>query len=222
MTEPFRFNSGQLAYSVQDLIGVCHQSPQEVIDYLKRGDFEKWLAYIGEEELSKKVAEVHYSSLSDEEKLKQFLVVLQPPQPEKVTATPSQEDKTSTPNSTITPSPESSFTTEVENIEPTDTTTESTETSPITQAKETTSKTTKSQESTETTSTNEVKESTPKATITESQESTETTAKVTQKFEEKEPKPIASVNENSDESPKANSPAAKAMKNFMSRYISNQ
>jgi hypothetical protein len=252
MTEPFRFSSGLVAYSVQDLIGVCHKSPQEVIYYLNRGDFEKWLAYIGEENIAKKVEEVHYSSVSDEEKLKQFIAILQPPQKETLTATPSPENTISPPNETIIPSNESTSNSEVENIDataqttetssiteekeatstpeikestPKETTTESqksTETSSTPEVKESTPKetTTESQKSTETSSTPEVKESTPKETLTESQQSTEIKETVTQKTEIKEAKPMASMNEYSDESPKANSSFAKAVKDFISRYIS--
>lgn len=90
MTEPFRFSNGQLAYSVQDLIGVCQQSPDEGINYLKRGDFENWLAYLGEEELSKKAQAVRHTSLSDEDKLKQFLATLESP---KTTTTPPPQTK---------------------------------------------------------------------------------------------------------------------------------
>ena len=80
MPEPFRFSSGHLAHTVADLIGVCHQSPQEVISYLKSGDFEKWLAYIGETEISKKVEELRKILFIEEEQLKQFIQVLQPPE----------------------------------------------------------------------------------------------------------------------------------------------
>ncbi|MEM8779864.1 MAG: hypothetical protein AAGF26_13515 [Cyanobacteria bacterium P01_G01_bin.49] len=89
MTEPFRFSNGQLAYTVQDLIPVCQESPQEGINYLKRGDFENWLAYIGEGELSKKAQEVRQASLSDEDKLKKFLASLHSPKPKKPTPTKS-------------------------------------------------------------------------------------------------------------------------------------
>ena len=103
MTEPFRFSNGQLAYNVQDLIGVCQQSPDEGIEYLKRGDFENWLAYIGQGELSKKVQEVRHASLSDEDKLKKFLATLEPPKPKQSTPTPPKPTSTTVKEEISTP-----------------------------------------------------------------------------------------------------------------------
>ncbi|MEA5534442.1 hypothetical protein [Crocosphaera sp. XPORK-15E] len=103
MTEPFRFSNGQLAYSVQDLIGVCQQSPDEGLAYLKKGDFENWLAYIGEGELSKKAQELRRASLSDEDKLKKFLTSLQSPKAKKSTSTPTQPTTKTVKESTPTP-----------------------------------------------------------------------------------------------------------------------
>ncbi len=80
MPEPFRFSSGHVAYTVADLIGVCNQSPQEIIYHLKSGDFEKWLAYIGEGEIAQKVEELRKILVIEEEQLKQFIQVLQPPE----------------------------------------------------------------------------------------------------------------------------------------------
>lgn len=94
MTEPFRFSNGQLAHSIQDLIGVCQQSPHEGINYLNRGDFENWLAYIGEGELSKKTQEIRHTPLSDDEKLNKFLTSLRSPTQKKYT--PSKTAKTQT------------------------------------------------------------------------------------------------------------------------------
>jgi hypothetical protein len=96
MTEPFRFSSGQLAYSVQELVGVCQQFPQEGITYLKRGDFEKWLAYIGEGELSLKTQKLRQTSVNDTAKLNQFLELCQSKQADKLAST-QPSDKTSTP-----------------------------------------------------------------------------------------------------------------------------
>ncbi len=145
MPEPFRFSSGQLAHSAKDLIGVCHQSPQDVIYHLKRGDFENWLAYIGETEIAQKVGEVRQSSVSDEEKLQQFLNILQPPEPEIVAPTPSQEETPSSSTTSITPPT------------PTSVTPEPTETPSTPEVTETTSVT---PEPTETTATPEVTEPT--------------------------------------------------------------
>jgi hypothetical protein len=100
MTEPFRFSDGQLAYTVQELVGVCQQFPQEGMIYLQRGDFEKWLAYIGEGELSLKTQKLRQTSLSDTEKLSQFLTICQGKQVEKLTST-QPSDTTSTPSNPL-------------------------------------------------------------------------------------------------------------------------
>ena len=105
MPEPFRFSSGHLAHTVADLIGVCHQSPQEVISYLKSGDFEKWLAYIGETEISKKVEELRKILFIEEEQLKQFIQVLQPPETS-ATETIETEQSLETPETSTIEEPE--------------------------------------------------------------------------------------------------------------------
>ena len=107
MPEPFRFSSGHLAHTVADLIGVCHQSPQEVISYLKSGDFEKWLAYIGETEISKKVEELRKILFIEEEQLKQFIQVLQPPETS-ATETIETEQSLETPETSAIETPETS------------------------------------------------------------------------------------------------------------------
>ncbi|MGP0128288.1 MAG: hypothetical protein ACTMUB_03170 [cyanobacterium endosymbiont of Rhopalodia musculus] len=77
MTEPFRFSNGQQANNVEDLIKICEDYPQEGINYLNRGDLENWLTYIGEVNFSQKAKQAREASVSDEEKLKQFLVKIQ-------------------------------------------------------------------------------------------------------------------------------------------------
>ncbi|YAI82559.1 MAG: hypothetical protein ACQJCO_02990 [cyanobacterium endosymbiont of Rhopalodia sterrenbergii] len=77
MTEPFIFSNGQQANNVEDLIKICEDYPQEGINYLNRGDFENWLTYIGEVNVSRKAKQAREASVSDKEKLKQFLVTVQ-------------------------------------------------------------------------------------------------------------------------------------------------
>ena len=123
MPEPFRFSSGHLAHTVADLIGVCHQSPQEVISYLKSGDFEKWLAYIGETEISKKVEELRKILFIEEDQLKQFIQVLQPPETS-ATETIETEQSLETPETSAietTETEQSLETTETSAIETTET-----------------------------------------------------------------------------------------------------
>ncbi|MDJ0659692.1 MAG: hypothetical protein QNJ42_09390 [Crocosphaera sp.] len=174
MPEPFRFSSGHLAYTVQDLVGVCHQSPQEVIYYLKRGDFEKWLAYIGETAIAQKVEEVSKLSVTDEELLRQFIKVLQPPEPEPTPPTAPPEKTISDSPATISPSNQDTSQTEVDNIDPNDKTTESEETDPMTQLKEKTLDVTEAKKVSETPETSEVKEPTTETTETEAKKVTET------------------------------------------------
>ncbi|MGK7958145.1 MAG: hypothetical protein AB4063_23250 [Crocosphaera sp.] len=245
MPEPFRFSSGHLAYNVQDLIGVCHQSPQEVIYYLKRGDFEKWLAYIGETAIAKKVEEVSKLSVTDEELLKQFIQVLDPPETPKNPPTSPPEKTIADSPATITPSNQDTSTQEVDNIDAKDKATESEETSPMTELQDKTLETPSAKTMTETPETSEVKEATTEVTETEAKTSTETseTAEIkeptTEKTEtsaksevteeattpvepevtEEPPKPAAPVNEYSDEGVEAKSSFAKALEGFMSEYI---
>ncbi len=247
MPEPFRFSSGHLAYSVQDLIGVCHQSPQEVIYYLKRGDFENWLNYLGETEIAKKVEEVRHLSVTEEEQLKQFIKVLQPPEPEETTPTSPPEMTTSESPATITPSNQDTSTQEVDNIDSTDKNKESEESNPMTQLKDKTLETpeakkptetppssqlkepttketkTEAKKPTETPPSSQLKEPTTKETTTEAKKPTETPAqpKVTEKPKESK-KPVVPVDESSDEGPEARSSFAKAFKDFISQYISKE
>ncbi len=77
MTEPFRFPEGQLAYSGEDLVKLCQELPAEATNYLIREDFEKWLSYIGKNDLAKYAEQSRQASVSDEEKLKQFIASCQ-------------------------------------------------------------------------------------------------------------------------------------------------
>jgi hypothetical protein len=73
MAEPFRFANGQLAYTVDDLLKVCQQFPQDSINYLVKGDFERWLDYLGEKKLAQKAKAARQAKLSDQERLQIFL-----------------------------------------------------------------------------------------------------------------------------------------------------
>ncbi len=228
MPEPFRFSSGHVAYTVEDLIGVCHQSPQEVIHYLKRGDFENWLAYIGETEIAKKVEGVRKLSVTEEEQLKQFIKVLQPPEPEEVTPTPSPETTLSESSPTITPSEEDTSTTEVENLEEIENTTASEETIPTTELKENTLEDPSAKQSIKTPETSEIEET--KSETSETSEIEETKSEDQKAIEtpaipevtEEPKKPIAPVNECSDEGVEPKSSFAKTVQGFMSSYISKE
>ncbi len=77
MTEPFKFSDGQLAYTVEELISICQKSPSESLEYLMREDFEKWLDYIGKSDLAAKARQVRQASLSDDDRIKQFITQCQ-------------------------------------------------------------------------------------------------------------------------------------------------
>ena len=214
MPEPFRFNSGHVAYTVADLIGVCDQSPQEIIYHLKRGDFEKWLAYIGETEIAKKVEEVSKLSVTEEELLKQFIEVLQPPQP---------ENTISESSSTVTPSDQDSSATELDNTDSQDKTVESDEPSSTTELKDNTLEISEAKQSTATSESSEGEETINKESEIDAKKARETTLNTEVIEETKEQKkPIAPLNQSSDKGIEANSSFAKAVQGFMSNYINKE
>lgn len=73
MAEPFKFANGQLAYTLEDLLKICQQSPQDSINYLLKGDFENWLDYMGETKVAQKAREARQLNLNDQERLQKFL-----------------------------------------------------------------------------------------------------------------------------------------------------
>lgn len=73
MAEPFRFANGQLAYTVEDLLKISEQSPQDSINYLVQGDFENWLDYIGETKVAQQAREARQANLNEQERLQKFL-----------------------------------------------------------------------------------------------------------------------------------------------------
>ena len=77
MTEPFKFSDGQSAYTVEELISLCQQFPSESLDFLMRQDFEKWLDYIGKSDLAVKAQQIRQASLSDSDRIKQFIAQCQ-------------------------------------------------------------------------------------------------------------------------------------------------
>ncbi len=72
MTEPFRFADTPVN-SIEDLLKLCQQFPDEAINYLIREDFEKWLAYVGKTDLATYAQQARQSSVSNEEKLQLFI-----------------------------------------------------------------------------------------------------------------------------------------------------
>ena len=72
MNEPFVYSDGQTASNGEELLKLCQQFPDESIGYLLRGDFEKWLEYIGDRKLSQCAIEIRDSETPDEQKLASF------------------------------------------------------------------------------------------------------------------------------------------------------
>ncbi|MDJ0634297.1 MAG: hypothetical protein QNJ34_14000 [Xenococcaceae cyanobacterium MO_188.B29] len=72
MTEPFRFADTPVS-SIEDLLKLCQQFPDEAVNYLIREDFEKWLAYVGKTKLANYAQQARQSSVSNEEKLQLFI-----------------------------------------------------------------------------------------------------------------------------------------------------
>lgn len=73
MTNPFQFPNGQLAHSAEDLLELCQQFPDDGVNYLIREDLEKWLAYIGKEDIAQCAANARQTPLDDRQKLEEFL-----------------------------------------------------------------------------------------------------------------------------------------------------
>ena len=73
MTNPFQFSNGQLAHNAEDLLELCQQFPDDGIHYLVREDLEKWLSYIGKEDIAQCAASARQTHLEDRQKLEEFL-----------------------------------------------------------------------------------------------------------------------------------------------------
>lgn len=99
MTQPFHFANGQLAHNAEDLLQLCRQFPQDGVDYLVREDLEKWLSYIGQDDIAQCAANARQAALDDRQKLEEFLTkchaLSSPESQDPVTETP--RDKTPTP-----------------------------------------------------------------------------------------------------------------------------
>ena len=73
MTQPFHFSNGQAANDVQDLLELCKQYPEDATGYLVRQDLEKWLAYIGNDDVAECAANARQIDVDDRQKLEEFL-----------------------------------------------------------------------------------------------------------------------------------------------------
>ena len=73
MTQPFQFPNGHLAYNADDLIELCQQFPDDGTNYLVREDLEKWLTYIGKNEIAQCATIARQTGVTDRQKLEDFL-----------------------------------------------------------------------------------------------------------------------------------------------------
>lgn len=73
MTQPFQFANGQVAHSAEDLLELCKQFPADGTNYLVREDIEKWLTYIGKEDIAQCAATARQAAVEDRQKLEEFL-----------------------------------------------------------------------------------------------------------------------------------------------------
>ena len=77
MSEPFVFSNGQVAYNAEYLIELCHKFPDDSSNYLLKGDFEKWLAYIGETKFAQLARDSREALMDDSQKLSAFIAKCQ-------------------------------------------------------------------------------------------------------------------------------------------------
>ena len=73
MTQPFYFANGQLAHSAEDLLELCQRFPDEGVNHLVKEDFERWLAYIGKEDIARCATTARQTEHGDRQKLDEFL-----------------------------------------------------------------------------------------------------------------------------------------------------
>ncbi len=73
MTQPFHFPNGQAANDAKDLLELCKQYPEDATGYLVRQDLEKWLAYIGDDDVAKCATNARQIDVEDRQKLEEFL-----------------------------------------------------------------------------------------------------------------------------------------------------
>ena len=128
MTQPFHFANGQSAHSAEDLLQLCQQFPQDGVNHLVREDLEKWLSYIGQEDIAQCAASARTAAVDDRQKLAEFLTkchslsspetkkaeesvpetpLVTPPTPEVVATPPvTQPEPEPTPTPEVTSTPE--------------------------------------------------------------------------------------------------------------------
>lgn len=95
MAEPFIFANGQVAHNPEDLIKLCQQFPDDSVNYLLREDFEKWLSYIGANNIAQYAIEARQDAVANEQKLNSFLTKIQTKSTSETTSKTSQKEERS-------------------------------------------------------------------------------------------------------------------------------
>ncbi len=72
--EPFVFRDGQRAFTPEELVTLCESQQPDGIYFLLREDLEKWLQYIGREELAEIAMQARLAPDTDEERLRKFMI----------------------------------------------------------------------------------------------------------------------------------------------------
>ena len=93
MTQPFHFPNGQAANDAKDLLQLCKQYPDDATGYLVRQDLEKWLAYIGDDDVAECAANARQIDVDDRQKLEEFLNRCHSLNAPKPVSTPTTETK---------------------------------------------------------------------------------------------------------------------------------
>jgi hypothetical protein len=109
MTQPFQFANGQVAHSAEDLLELCKQFPVDGTNYLVREDLEKWLAYIGKDDIAQCAVNARQTALEDRQKLEEFLKKCHAlSSPEQQAAVPETPQVAESPGSTVVKTVETS------------------------------------------------------------------------------------------------------------------
>jgi len=138
MTQPFQFANGQVAHSAEDLLELCKQFPADGTNYLVREDLEKWLTYIGKDDIAQCASTARQAALEDRQKLEEFLNkchALASPEQESAVPEPSPVPESTVAETVETPKPP--VIEQQEDLTPVETTESDTKSTPVPKSSET-------------------------------------------------------------------------------------